>query len=907
MADMTLNKLSAALSGALDIGRIRRRAEALNANGIYYGEANFAKNATICEGFLRESGFKRIETISIPCDGKTAHLDCIMPQSWDRTGRSFFKIITPDADGNETMVCDTDESPYAIGMWSMPTSKEGITAEIVDWDSLDPDAPDVTGKIVLIFRRDFLDAYRECCKRKAAAVLMCDSCRPDRTPDTYRWCNGIRRIGWYHEKRDPRCVLFNITPRRATRLRERLASGERLVGLGVAATRVGDGFIRTVTGIIPGKSRKEIILCGHIYEPFITDNDAGAAQAIEVATAIRDLSTKGVLPPLKHTLRVIIMMERYGFSQWFEDPARTRRAMHVFNFDSTCHLTKDENGRRHTKFRKTLEGCPSFTDWIVLGSLMRERNLDIATEFGCLSDDTFMSAPLLDVPTNWIHNSDKEVHHNSSPLFSTPDWTAARQASTALGSAAAALATFGKEEAEAILPCLSKVSSKAFAELADGIVAHKRKSEDASGSLAAFCLDKLDFFLNAEKVRLRLYGRIFGAKAGLAEADGMLDDIADKARAKIGPASFSSEDAQHLLAMNMAIKPLVPGVVLSQARVPWAKRVTNLGFPDCELVQAFCDGRGTLFDAIRKCEFVTGHLFSAAETKAAISFFQLLAKYGYFSISPKYRTTPEELCDALRELGVTPGSKVAVHSSFSALGEMRGGPKAVAKALMRLVTPKGLLLIPTFNFFNFDDEGLFDPVSTPSRCGTLTEAFRKMPGVLRSLSPTHSFAAWGESAEEYVARHHETSVMGADSPLGKLERDNGLVVLVQCPSKVTFMHVVEMTNGVKCLDPFGEEFPVRLPDGKLRKHKTWSWRDGVCPVGNLVETWRLMRERRLVRTATFANATILAFRPADFRRCHEEALRGVCGCAGCTILPRCAKRSAQPTTISSIKENTNNE
>ncbi len=890
---MTLNELSTTLSGAIDVGRIRRRAEALTANGVNYGDAAFARNAAICADYLRESGFSRIETISLACDGKTAHLDCVMPQSWDRTGRSFFEIVSPKLAPADALVCDTDDSPFAIGMWSMPTPKEGVTAEIVDWDSLDPADPDVEGKVVLVFRPDFMGAYRACCDRRAAAILMCDSGRPDLTPDGYRWCNGIRRVGWYHVRRDPRCVFFNITPRKAAWIRERLAAGEKLVGHGVAATRVFDGTIRTVTGVIPGKSRKEVVLCAHIYEPFITDDDAGAAQAIEVATAIRDLSAKGVLPPLRYTIRVIIMMELYGFSQWFEDPARARRALHVFSFDSTCHLSLDEKGRRHARFRKTLEGCPSFTDWIVLGSLSRAKDLDIETELGCLSDDTFMSAPLIDVPSNWIHNSIIGTHHNSSPLFAAPDWTAARRASTALGSAAAALATFGAGEAEALFPDLARVSQKVFRELADGIVSKVREGEKKGASGAAFALDKLAFFLDAEKERLRRYGRFFGARAGLAEAQDALDAVANKARAAIGTPPFPYEEPQHLLAMNLEIKPLVPGLVMSQARVPWAKRVNKPGFPDYEIVQAYCDGRGTLFDAIRKCEFVTGHRFSGKETKAAIAFFRLLAKYGYFRITTKYRTTPKGLCDVLRKLGVTPGCKVMLHSSFSSLGEMRGGPEGVVRELMRLVTPKGLLLMPAFNFFNFEADGVFDVEKTPSRCGVLTETFRKMPGVLRSFNPTNSFAAWGEAAAEYTAHHHEVSVMGADSPLGKLERDGGLIVMIQCPPAATFMHVVEFTNNVKCFDQFGNKFPVRLPDGTVRKHRTWVWRDGLCVAGELDRTWVLMRERGLVRTATYANALILAYAPADFRACYEEVLRGPGGCADCPILPQRAQEKKE--------------
>ena len=128
--------------------------------------------------------------------------------------------------------------------------------------------------------------------------------------------------------------------------------------------------------------------------------------------------------------------------------------------------------------------------------------------------------------------------------------------------------------------------------------------------------------------------------------------------------------------------------------------------------------------------------------------------------------------------------------------------------------------------------------------------------------------------------------MGADSPLGKLERDNGLIVMIECPASATFMHVVEFTNNVKCFDQFGEEYPVRLPGGKIKMLKTWAWRDGLCVAGELDRTWALMRERGLVQTATYANATIIAYRPADFRACYEEVLRGPGGCAGCPILPR---------------------
>lgn len=872
-----IESLSRKLWSEISLARIKRRAEALAAVEVNYGETAFTQAALMCRDFLKESGFKSVALTPLACDGQTTFLDCVMPESWDRTGRSFFEVVQES--GRRMPICDTDESPFAIDIWSLPTPAEGLNAPVVDWDALDPADPDVVGKVVLIYRPDFIDAYRACCARKAAAILMCDSASPRETFDSYRWCNGLRRIGWYHDRKDPRTVVFNVTPRKAEWIRKHLAKGEQLTGRGIAATKVGPGTIHTVSGVIPGKSKKEIILCAHIYEPFVTDDSAGAAQAIEVASAIRSLAQKGEIPALKQTLRVVIMMELYGFSQWFADEARRRRALHVFSFDSTCHLSMDAGGVRHTKFRRTLDGCASFTDWVIARSLALETKLDVHEEPGSLSDDTFMSAPLLDIPSNWIHNSPKAYHHNSGPLYAEADWPAACTASTALGTAAAILAAFGKDEAAEIAPELAASAADELRRATGAVIA-----DFAAGRIPPFfAKGKIEFLVHAAKARLARFAAFFKFKD---EAAAKLDKIAAKAVAKLGTLPFAHESAAMLRAKNIQIEPLLPGLIMSQARVPWEKRVANPGFHDYEIVQAYCDGSGTLADALRACEYVTGRRFQEKEIYAAIDFFSLLAQYGYFKVGPKFKTTPAQLCEVLRGLGVVRGCKVMVHTSYSALGEMKGGPEAVAKALMKLVGPRGLLLMPAFSFFDYGPDGIFDPAKTKSHCGAVPEAFRKLPGVVRSLNPSNSFAAWGTGAEDYVANHHGTVVMGAESPLGKLERDGGLIVQIQCPKTATFMHVVEMTNCVKCFAPFGEEYPVRFPDGRVRKVKTWSWRDGECAAGELDGLWRLMQERGLVRTATFANATILAYSPADFRACYEEILAGPGGCPGCKRRPR---------------------
>ena len=60
---------------------------------------------------------------------------------------------------------------------------------------------------------------------------------------------------------------------------------------------------------------------------------------------------------------------------------------------------------------------------------------------------------------------------------------------------------------------------------------------------------------------------------------------------------------------------------------------------------------------------------------------------------------------------------------------------------------------------------LFDPRTTPSRMGAISEGFRLSPGTIRSIHPSHSMAVRGRGAEEIVAGHR-----AAPTPFGELAR-----------------------------------------------------------------------------------------------------------------------------------------
>ena len=170
----------------------------------------------------------------------------------------------------------------------------------------------------------------------------------------------------------------------------------------------------------------------------------------------------------------------------------------------------------------------------------------------------------------------------------------------------------------------------------------------------------------------------------------------------------------------------------------------------------------------------------------------------------------ETLVTDLRRLGVESGDTLFVHSSFKSLGPVEGGAEAVIGALLEAIGPEGTLLMPAFNLASRDPEERargWDPETTPSTVGWLTEYFRTRPGTLRSDHYSHSVAAAGRRARAYVEGHrrregypspwdrepwgytyglHSPFVMAWKDPRGRL-----LMLGVDYHS-ATFCHLVEV-------------------------------------------------------------------------------------------------------------------
>ncbi|MBQ7402549.1 MAG: AAC(3) family N-acetyltransferase [Lentisphaeria bacterium] len=185
--------------------------------------------------------------------------------------------------------------------------------------------------------------------------------------------------------------------------------------------------------------------------------------------------------------------------------------------------------------------------------------------------------------------------------------------------------------------------------------------------------------------------------------------------------------------------------------------------------------------------------------------------------------TKQDLINDIIRMGLKPDDTVFVHSSYKSIaGEtgIEGGADTVVDAFMEYFGEKGLVVFPAMSWklgWLINEEGqmrdpvlgpapgfreygsLFDVRNTPCHgLGCIPETFRKRPGVIRSLCPTSSVAAFGKDAAEFCAGHENApTALHWHSPWGKLYSRNAKTLFLGTTMICnTFMHVIEEYSGV---------------------------------------------------------------------------------------------------------------
>ena len=160
--------------------------------------------------------------------------------------------------------------------------------------------------------------------------------------------------------------------------------------------------------------------------------------------------------------------------------------------------------------------------------------------------------------------------------------------------------------------------------------------------------------------------------------------------------------------------------------------------------------------------------------------------------------TVKTLVKDIKNIGVSKGMVLLVHSSLSSLGWVCGGAVAVILALEEVLGREGTLIMPAHSG-DLSDPAKWEnppvPIDwceeirktmpafgqefTPTRgVGVIPEIFRKQKGVLRSDHPQVSFTAYGKHAEYITGEHGLEYAFGEKSPLAKIYELEGHVLLL---------------------------------------------------------------------------------------------------------------------------------
>lgn len=194
----------------------------------------------------------------------------------------------------------------------------------------------------------------------------------------------------------------------------------------------------------------------------------------------------------------------------------------------------------------------------------------------------------------------------------------------------------------------------------------------------------------------------------------------------------------------------------------------------------------------------------------------------------------QDIASALQKAGLKEGDDIFVHSDLKSFGKIAGKISreeflgAFLKALLEVVGPKGNIIMPTFSY-SFCKKEVFDPKETKSTVGILTEYFRRLSEVKRSMDPIFSVAALGPDKDFYT--EVGTDCFGRNSIFEKLNKKKAKMVFLGETFDMTYIHFIEQHYNVPYR--FIKHFSGQIKTGNASKECTFAY--NVRPLNENIE------------------------------------------------------------------------
>src|SRR5450759_5171888 len=114
----------------------------------YFTFPRFHQAAEYLRSTMQGIGLRNVEIVEAPADGVTQVGYWTMPLAWD-VKSARLEIVDDTLPAQSRVLADYESVPSSLGMWSGPTPKEGITAEVVAVKRGAVSHMDLRGKLAL--------------------------------------------------------------------------------------------------------------------------------------------------------------------------------------------------------------------------------------------------------------------------------------------------------------------------------------------------------------------------------------------------------------------------------------------------------------------------------------------------------------------------------------------------------------------------------------------------------------------------------------------------------------------------------------------------------------------------------------------------------------------------------------
>jgi aminoglycoside 3-N-acetyltransferase len=243
--------------------------------------------------------------------------------------------------------------------------------------------------------------------------------------------------------------------------------------------------------------------------------------------------------------------------------------------------------------------------------------------------------------------------------------------------------------------------------------------------------------------------------------------------------------------------------------------------------------------------------------------------------------TPSQFEEKMKEMGLTDGDSVYMHSAFNPFNGFLGGPLSIIDCIINVIGSSGNLMMVSMPSTEFTGDYLsrvntFDVIKTESSMGIITEIFRRKKDVLRSLSPAHPILAFGPDAKWVISDHEKTMYScGKGSPFEKILELNAKALFFDVPFwTMTFFHFLE--------DKFKDLSPIELYDddpiestvidsnGSQITVKTYVFSEMARKRRSARALDHSLRSRNLMKTAKIGNTELILVNLSDVINCSQD-------------------------------------